>query len=158
VRDSPVPWYCRAQYLNISSFKAAIAFRPCVQRWDLQDSSAAWRALAKFLVRPGTPVEVSESRRKSTGFYSQNRKIRYIWREILFRYLYGKQCKLAVEYAVTSQAIKEAGALAPNILRVNRLMCCCIVIIGSDLFADIKLVFELRNRARPLSLSGLDSM
>jgi hypothetical protein len=47
VRDSPVPWHCRAE-CQLIGFKAATALRPCVQQRNLEDSSAARRARRSF--------------------------------------------------------------------------------------------------------------
>ncbi len=69
LRDSPVPWHCRA-WCPLISFKAAMALRPCVQQRNLEDSSAARRAPAKLPVRPGAPGEVS--RRKKHRIFLEN--------------------------------------------------------------------------------------
>jgi hypothetical protein len=66
VRDSPVPWHCRAE-CQLVNFKAAMALRPCVQQRNLEDSSAARSFPAKFPVRPGAHGEVSR-RKKATDF------------------------------------------------------------------------------------------
>jgi hypothetical protein len=85
VRDSPVPWLCRAECQHIS-FQPVMALRPCVQRRNLEDSSAARRAPAMVPVRPGAPGEVS--RRKKHRIFLENfsRKIRRKWRKIRFCY------------------------------------------------------------------------
>ncbi len=46
LRDSPVPWQCRAWCQQIG-FKAAMALRPSVQRRNLEHSNAARGAPAK---------------------------------------------------------------------------------------------------------------
>jgi hypothetical protein len=85
VRDSPVPWHCRAQG-QLISFKAAMALRPCVQRRHMEDSSAAWRAPAKLPVRPVGPREVSRRKNYRIFLRFNPRKIRYFRRKIRFRY------------------------------------------------------------------------
>ncbi len=85
LRDSPVQWHCRAQCLHIG-FKAAMDLRPCVQRRNLEDSSATPRAPAKFPVWPDAPGEVSRSKKYRIFLQIIRRKIRYIWRKIRFRY------------------------------------------------------------------------
>ncbi len=68
LRDSPVLWHCRARWQHIG-FKTATALQTCVLRRNLEVSSAARSAPAKFPVRPGVPSEVSEE--KNTGFSSK---------------------------------------------------------------------------------------
>ncbi len=60
MRDSPVPWHCLARCQHIG-FKAAMALQPCLQRRNLETSSVARNAPAKF------------PEGKSTGLFSKKR-------------------------------------------------------------------------------------
>ncbi len=70
LRDSPVPWHCRAR-CQLISFKAAMALRPCVQRWNLEDSSAA-RPGRSCQCGPARQEKFQVSRRKSHRIFLEN--------------------------------------------------------------------------------------
>ncbi len=82
LRDSPVPWHCRAR-CQLIGFKAAMALRLCVQRRNLEDSSAARR---RFQCGPARPAMFPEGNHSEFSSRVSRKKIRYFSRKNRFRY------------------------------------------------------------------------